>query len=160
MYQRRRGTHSGISNGQEAGSKQAEEIGRTGSSWRRILLLILAITIHNIPGLSGLWGFTHKTHTIITVVKRFAPEVYHTLLADKKCLGDKNLDKTQRSHMIYWHILFAKTCSLYIPLVLQDCAAAVTDLVFTLRDYKCVWGAAMCISLCIKLIWQTAICGA
>ncbi|CAG13841.1 unnamed protein product, partial [Tetraodon nigroviridis] len=57
VYQRRRGTHLGISNGQEAGSKQVEEIGRKGSSWRRILLLILAITIHNIPGLSKLLGF-------------------------------------------------------------------------------------------------------
>ena len=54
VYQRRRGTHSGVSNGQDTGSKQVEEIGRTGNSWRRILLLILAITIHNIPGLSEL----------------------------------------------------------------------------------------------------------
>lgn len=80
MYHRRRGTHSGISNGQEAGSKQVEEIGRMGSSWRRILLLILAITIHNIPGLSELSGFVHKMHTIVTVAKRFAPEVYRALL--------------------------------------------------------------------------------
>lgn len=50
VYQRRRGPHSGSTNGQETGSKQQEEVGRTGSSWRRILLLILAITIHNIPG--------------------------------------------------------------------------------------------------------------
>ncbi|TMS21906.1 Zinc transporter ZIP11, partial [Larimichthys crocea] len=49
VYQRRRGPHSGSSDGHETGSKQQEEVGRTGSSWRRILLLILAITIHNIP---------------------------------------------------------------------------------------------------------------
>lgn len=73
VYQRRRGTHSAISNGQE--SKQVEEIGRTGSSWRRILLLILAITIHNIPGRSELSGFVHETHTIVAVAKGFAPEV-------------------------------------------------------------------------------------
>lgn len=96
VYQRRRGTHSGISNGQEAGNKQVEEIGRTGSSWRRILLLILAITIHNIPGLSALSGLAHKTLIIVTVAKSFAPDVYHTLLADKKCLADKNLDKRQQ----------------------------------------------------------------
>lgn len=113
VYQRRRGTHSGVSNGQEAGSKQVEEIGRTGSSWRRILLLILAITIHNIPGLSGLSGLTHKTHTIITVVRRFAPEVYHTLLADKKCLGDRNLDKTQP---LTYDLLTHFTCENLQPL--------------------------------------------
>ncbi|XP_035522401.1 zinc transporter ZIP11-like [Morone saxatilis] len=58
VYQRRRGPHSGSSDGQETGSKQQEEVGRTGSSWRRILLLILAITIHNIPeGLAVGVGF-------------------------------------------------------------------------------------------------------
>lgn len=50
VYQRRKGPHGGSTNGQETGSKHHEELGRTGSSWRRILLLILAITIHNIPG--------------------------------------------------------------------------------------------------------------
>lgn len=50
VYQRRKGPHSGASNGQEVEGKQQEAVGRTGSSWRRILLLILAITIHNIPG--------------------------------------------------------------------------------------------------------------
>ncbi|XP_067344683.1 zinc transporter ZIP11-like isoform X2 [Channa argus] len=49
VYQRRRGPHSGISDTQETGSKQQEVTGRTESSWRRILLLIIAITIHNIP---------------------------------------------------------------------------------------------------------------
>ncbi|KAG8008967.1 Zinc transporter ZIP11 [Nibea albiflora] len=58
VYQRRRGPHSGSSDGHETGSKQQEEVGRTGSSWRRILLLILAITIHNIPeGLAVGVGF-------------------------------------------------------------------------------------------------------
>ncbi|XP_063749227.1 zinc transporter ZIP11-like isoform X2 [Eleginops maclovinus] len=49
VYQRRRGPHSASSDLQETGSKQQEEVGRSGSSWRRIVLLILAITIHNIP---------------------------------------------------------------------------------------------------------------
>ncbi|KAM9337021.1 zinc transporter ZIP11 [Symphorus nematophorus] len=58
VYQRRRGPHSGSSDGQETGSKQQEEVGQTRSSWRRILLLILAITIHNIPeGLAVGVGF-------------------------------------------------------------------------------------------------------
>ncbi|XP_075313648.1 zinc transporter ZIP11 isoform X2 [Odontesthes bonariensis] len=58
VYQRRRGPHSSHSDGQETGSKQQEEVGQTGSSWRRILLLILAITIHNIPeGLAVGVGF-------------------------------------------------------------------------------------------------------
>ncbi|XP_070847292.1 zinc transporter ZIP11-like isoform X2 [Chaetodon trifascialis] len=57
VYQRRRGPHSGSSDEQETGSKQ-QEVGQTGSSWRRILLLILAITIHNIPeGLAVGVGF-------------------------------------------------------------------------------------------------------
>lgn len=50
VYQRRRGPHSGTSDGQETGPKQQESIAQTRSSWRRVLLLILAITIHNIPG--------------------------------------------------------------------------------------------------------------
>ncbi|XP_054455077.1 zinc transporter ZIP11-like isoform X1 [Anoplopoma fimbria] len=49
VYQRRRGPHSASSDGQETGSKQQEGVGQTASSWRRIVLLILAITIHNIP---------------------------------------------------------------------------------------------------------------
>ncbi|KAM8730209.1 zinc transporter ZIP11 isoform 3-T3 [Acanthopagrus schlegelii] len=58
VYQRRRGPHSGSSDGQETGSKQQEEVSHTGSSWRRIVLLILAITIHNIPeGLAVGVGF-------------------------------------------------------------------------------------------------------
>lgn len=50
VHQRKRGAHVGPSEGQEMGSRQQEAVGRPGSSWRRILLLILAITIHNIPG--------------------------------------------------------------------------------------------------------------
>uniref|UniRef100_A0A3P8TX78 Zinc transporter ZIP11 n=1 Tax=Amphiprion percula TaxID=161767 RepID=A0A3P8TX78_AMPPE len=58
VYQRRRGPYSGSSDGQERGNKQHEEVGQTSSSWRRILLLILAITIHNIPeGLAVGVGF-------------------------------------------------------------------------------------------------------
>ncbi|XP_069012256.1 zinc transporter ZIP11-like isoform X1 [Embiotoca jacksoni] len=58
VYQRRRGPHAGNSDRQETGSKQQEEVGQTASSWRRILLLILAITIHNIPeGLAVGVGF-------------------------------------------------------------------------------------------------------
>ncbi|XP_039990987.1 zinc transporter ZIP11-like isoform X3 [Xiphias gladius] len=58
VHQRRRGPHSGNSDGHERGSTQPEGVGKTGSSWRRILLLILAITIHNIPeGLAVGVGF-------------------------------------------------------------------------------------------------------
>lgn len=58
VYQRKKGHQSSIADGQEAGGKQQEVAGRTGSSWRRILLLILAITIHNIPeGLAVGVGF-------------------------------------------------------------------------------------------------------
>ncbi|XP_062298863.1 zinc transporter ZIP11-like isoform X2 [Scomber scombrus] len=58
VYQRRKGPHLGSSDGQETGNKQQEGVGQTGSSWRRILLLILAITIHNIPeGLAVGVGF-------------------------------------------------------------------------------------------------------
>ncbi|XP_059180617.1 zinc transporter ZIP11-like isoform X1 [Centropristis striata] len=58
VYQRRRGPHSASSDGQETGNKQQEGVGQTGSSWRRIVLLILAITIHNIPeGLAVGVGF-------------------------------------------------------------------------------------------------------
>ncbi|XP_033988836.1 zinc transporter ZIP11-like isoform X1 [Trematomus bernacchii] len=49
VYQRRRGPNTASSDGQDTGSKQQEGVGQTGSSWRRIVLLILAITIHNIP---------------------------------------------------------------------------------------------------------------
>ncbi|KAM7382088.1 hypothetical protein PAMA_012792 [Pampus argenteus] len=58
VYQRRRGPHLGTSDGQETGNKQQEALGKAGNSWRRILLLILAITIHNIPeGLAVGVGF-------------------------------------------------------------------------------------------------------
>ncbi|XP_047234026.1 zinc transporter ZIP11-like isoform X4 [Girardinichthys multiradiatus] len=58
VYQRRRATNLGHSDGQESGSKTPEAVGQTGNSWRRILLLILAITIHNIPeGLAVGVGF-------------------------------------------------------------------------------------------------------
>ncbi|XP_038135989.1 zinc transporter ZIP11-like isoform X2 [Cyprinodon tularosa] len=58
VYQRRRGTNLGHSDGQESGTKTPEGVGQTGNSWRRILLLILAITIHNIPeGLAVGVGF-------------------------------------------------------------------------------------------------------
>ncbi|XP_070707942.1 zinc transporter ZIP11-like isoform X2 [Pempheris klunzingeri] len=58
VHQRKRGPHSGSSDGQETGSKQQEGVGQTGNSWRRILLLIIAITIHNIPeGLAVGVGF-------------------------------------------------------------------------------------------------------
>ncbi|XP_049419909.1 zinc transporter ZIP11-like isoform X2 [Epinephelus fuscoguttatus] len=58
VYQRRRGTLSASSDGQETGNKQQEGAGQTASSWRRIVLLILAITIHNIPeGLAVGVGF-------------------------------------------------------------------------------------------------------
>ncbi|XP_062270374.1 zinc transporter ZIP11-like isoform X2 [Platichthys flesus] len=49
VHQRRRGQHTGNSDGQETESKQQQAVGNMGSSWRRVLLLILAITIHNIP---------------------------------------------------------------------------------------------------------------
>lgn len=61
VYQRRKGAHSSGANGQEAEGKSQEEGGRAGSSWRRILLLILAITIHNIPG-------QHTMHTHLMFV--------------------------------------------------------------------------------------------
>lgn len=58
VHLRRKGPHPSFSEGQETGIKQQEGIGHTGSSWRRILLLILAITIHNIPeGLAVGVGF-------------------------------------------------------------------------------------------------------
>ncbi|XP_078794168.1 zinc transporter ZIP11 isoform X3 [Oryzias latipes] len=58
VHQRRRTPHSGSSDGPETGSKEQEGAGQTGHRWRRILLLILAITIHNIPeGLAVGVGF-------------------------------------------------------------------------------------------------------
>uniref|UniRef100_A0A3Q2V0I3 Zinc transporter ZIP11 n=1 Tax=Haplochromis burtoni TaxID=8153 RepID=A0A3Q2V0I3_HAPBU len=58
VYQRRKGLPSSSSDGHETGSKQQEVAEQRGSSWRRILLLILAITIHNIPeGLAVGVGF-------------------------------------------------------------------------------------------------------
>lgn len=58
VYQRRKGLPSSSSGGHETGSKQQEVAEQRGSSWRRILLLILAITIHNIPeGLAVGVGF-------------------------------------------------------------------------------------------------------
>ncbi|KAM6897437.1 zinc transporter ZIP11 isoform 2-T3 [Xenentodon cancila] len=58
VHQRRRGPQSSHSDGQETGSRHQEAVGQTGSNWRRILLLILAITIHNIPeGLAVGVGF-------------------------------------------------------------------------------------------------------
>lgn len=58
VYHRKRSSHSSSGEGQETGSKQQEAAARADSSWRRILLLILAITIHNIPeGLAVGVGF-------------------------------------------------------------------------------------------------------
>ncbi|XP_019719060.1 zinc transporter ZIP11 isoform X1 [Hippocampus comes] len=55
---RKRVSQWGSSNDQETGSAHPELTGHSGSSWRRILLLILAITIHNIPeGLAVGVGF-------------------------------------------------------------------------------------------------------
>lgn len=58
VYQRRRVPHSAGSDGQETERKQHEGVAQAASSWRRIVLLILAITIHNIPeGLAVGVGF-------------------------------------------------------------------------------------------------------
>ncbi|XP_034414925.1 zinc transporter ZIP11-like isoform X2 [Cyclopterus lumpus] len=58
VYQRRRVPHSAGSDEQETRRKQHEAVGQAASSWRRIVLLILAITIHNIPeGLAVGVGF-------------------------------------------------------------------------------------------------------
>ncbi|XP_077407475.1 zinc transporter ZIP11 isoform X2 [Vanacampus margaritifer] len=55
---RKRVSHWGSSNDQETENTHLEVSGHTGSSWRRIVLLILAITIHNIPeGLAVGVGF-------------------------------------------------------------------------------------------------------
>ncbi|XP_049320773.1 zinc transporter ZIP11 isoform X2 [Astyanax mexicanus] len=57
-YQRRKGAPSGHSEEQEVGTRPPEVSAASGSSWRRIVLLILAITIHNIPeGLAVGVGF-------------------------------------------------------------------------------------------------------
>ncbi|XP_058648736.1 zinc transporter ZIP11-like isoform X2 [Onychostoma macrolepis] len=58
VYQRRRGPNTGHAEEQDVSPKAQEVSGQTGSSWRRIVLLILAITIHNIPeGLAVGVGF-------------------------------------------------------------------------------------------------------
>lgn len=58
VYQRRKGPNTGHSEVQEVNAKPQEQTGQTSSSWRRIVLLILAITIHNIPeGLAVGVGF-------------------------------------------------------------------------------------------------------
>uniref|UniRef100_A0A3B3QWE5 Solute carrier family 39 member 11 n=1 Tax=Paramormyrops kingsleyae TaxID=1676925 RepID=A0A3B3QWE5_9TELE len=52
VYQRRRGPQVSAPGDPDSASSplEREQPGRAASSWRRILLLILAITIHNIPG--------------------------------------------------------------------------------------------------------------
>ncbi|XP_016382980.1 zinc transporter ZIP11 [Sinocyclocheilus rhinocerous] len=58
VYQRRRGPISGHTEEQDVSPKAQEVSAQTGSSWRRVVLLILAITIHNIPeGLAVGVGF-------------------------------------------------------------------------------------------------------
>ncbi|XP_016348596.1 zinc transporter ZIP11-like [Sinocyclocheilus anshuiensis] len=58
VYQRRRGLNTGHTEEHDVSPKAQEVSGQTGSSWRRIVLLILAITIHNIPeGLAVGVGF-------------------------------------------------------------------------------------------------------
>ncbi|KAM9424604.1 zinc transporter ZIP11 [Pholidichthys leucotaenia] len=58
IYHRRRGAQLDISDGQGTRSKQHEVSWQLSSNWRRILLLIIAITIHNIPeGLAVGVGF-------------------------------------------------------------------------------------------------------
>nr|XP_049615922.1 zinc transporter ZIP11 isoform X6 [Syngnathus scovelli] len=55
---RKRVSHWGNSNDEESENTHLEVRSHSGSSWRRILLLILAITIHNIPeGLAVGVGF-------------------------------------------------------------------------------------------------------
>ncbi|KAL1263846.1 hypothetical protein QQF64_004201, partial [Cirrhinus molitorella] len=49
VYQRRRGPNTGNTEEHDVSPKAQEVSGQAGSSWRRIVLLILAITIHNIP---------------------------------------------------------------------------------------------------------------
>ncbi|XP_059386326.1 zinc transporter ZIP11-like isoform X1 [Carassius carassius] len=58
VYQRRRGPNTGNTEEHDVSPKAQEVSGQTGSSWRRVVLLILAITIHNIPeGLAVGVGF-------------------------------------------------------------------------------------------------------
>ncbi|XP_048026011.1 zinc transporter ZIP11-like isoform X2 [Megalobrama amblycephala] len=58
VYQRRRALNTGHTEEQEVNTKPQEQMSQSGSSWRRIVLLILAITIHNIPeGLAVGVGF-------------------------------------------------------------------------------------------------------
>ncbi|KAB5555249.1 hypothetical protein PHYPO_G00031320 [Pangasianodon hypophthalmus] len=59
VYHRRKATHPGqVAEEMEVGARPQEVICPSASSWRRILLLILAITIHNIPeGLAVGVGF-------------------------------------------------------------------------------------------------------
>ncbi|XP_067224833.1 zinc transporter ZIP11-like isoform X2 [Chanodichthys erythropterus] len=58
VYQRRRTPNTGHTEEQEVNTKPQEQMSQSGSSWRRIVLLILAITIHNIPeGLAVGVGF-------------------------------------------------------------------------------------------------------
>ncbi|XP_066560689.1 zinc transporter ZIP11 isoform X2 [Amia ocellicauda] len=58
VYQRRKGPHVSPTDDQEVSHSPRDTGERTGSSWRRIMLLILAITIHNIPeGLAVGVGF-------------------------------------------------------------------------------------------------------
>ncbi|XP_046709525.1 zinc transporter ZIP11-like isoform X2 [Silurus meridionalis] len=59
VYQRRKATQSSqVAEEKDVGSRPQEVICQSASSWRRIVLLILAITIHNIPeGLAVGVGF-------------------------------------------------------------------------------------------------------
>ncbi|KAK7123188.1 hypothetical protein R3I94_020094 [Phoxinus phoxinus] len=58
VYQRRRGANTGPTEEQEVSTKPQELTSQSASSWRRVVLLILAITIHNIPeGLAVGVGF-------------------------------------------------------------------------------------------------------
>ncbi|XP_034049520.1 zinc transporter ZIP11-like isoform X2 [Thalassophryne amazonica] len=58
VYQRRRAPPSGSAESQESAIRPHEAMEQKRSSWRRILLLILAITVHNIPeGLAVGVGF-------------------------------------------------------------------------------------------------------
>ncbi|XP_058262050.1 zinc transporter ZIP11 isoform X2 [Hemibagrus wyckioides] len=59
VHHRRKATHSGqVAEEKEVGARPQEVICTSASSWRRIVLLILAITIHNIPeGLAVGVGF-------------------------------------------------------------------------------------------------------